>query len=75
MSDVMSYAEAQAKYDSEWVLFENPVTDAQLRVLSGKVLWHSKDREEVHRKALELRPKKAAILFVSKAPKKVAYLL
>jgi hypothetical protein len=75
MSAVMTYAEVKAQFNSEWVLFEDPVTDADLRVLSGKVLWHSKDREEVHHKAMELNPKRSAILFVGDLPKGVGYWL
>jgi hypothetical protein len=30
--------------------------------------WHSKDRDEVYRKAVELRPKPFAMLYIGKMP-------
>ncbi len=60
MSEVMSLAEIQAQFESEWVLVENPETT---ETLEGKVLWHSKDRDEVYRKARELRPRHSAIFY------------
>lgn len=36
---------------------------------SGKVVWHSKDRDEVYRKAVELRAKRFAVLYTGKMPK------
>jgi len=63
MNEPMSVAEIHAKFESEWVLLEDPETTEGLEVTSGKVLWHSKDRDEVYRKALELRPRHSAILY------------
>jgi hypothetical protein len=63
MSDVLSKAEIESRFNSEWVLVEDPVTDEWLQVQSGKVLWHSKDRDEVYRKAAELRPGSSAVLY------------
>ena len=75
MNEVMTLAEIQAQFDSEWVLLEDPETTESLQVKSGKVLWHSKDRDEVYRKALELRPKHSAILYTGKLPEDVAVIL
>jgi hypothetical protein len=60
----MSLAEIREAYPSEWVLLGDPRTDDDLNVLGGRVLWHSRDREDVHRKAIEIRPGHAAILFM-----------
>ncbi|MGH7801967.1 MAG: hypothetical protein ACREOW_15295 [Thermodesulfobacteriota bacterium] len=75
MSEVMSLAEIQARFESEWVLLEDPETTETLEVKSGKVLWHSKDRDEVYRKARELRPKHLAILYTGKLPEDMAVVL
>lgn len=59
MTEIMRVAEIQAKFESEWVLIDDPETDESLEVKGGKVLWHSKDRDEVYRKAtgkLEIMP-------------------
>lgn len=58
MDDVMTIAEIETRFESEWVLLEDPETNEALEVQSGKVRWHSKDRDEVYRKAIDLRPKK-----------------
>jgi hypothetical protein len=75
MSEIMSVLEIQARFDSEWVLLEDPDTSDTLEVKSGKVLWHSKDRDEVYRKARELHPKHAAILYTGKLPEGTAIVL
>jgi hypothetical protein len=41
----------------------------------SKALWHSKDRDEVYRKAVELRPKRFAMLYTGKMPEDTAVLL
>ena len=68
MSEVLTIAEIEAKYPSEWILVEDPTTNDALEVQSGRVLWHSADRDEVYRKALELRPKDSAILCTQRIP-------
>jgi hypothetical protein len=57
------------------VLVQNPETDQNLKVQAGEVLWHSKDRDEVYRKAIELRPKRFAMLYTGKMPKGTAIIL
>jgi hypothetical protein len=63
MDQTLTIAEIESKFDCEWVLLENPETNESLEVMSGKVLWHSADRDEVYRKAMELRPARFAVLF------------
>jgi hypothetical protein len=75
MSEVMSLAEIYAQFESEWVLLENPETTESLEVKSGKVLWHSKSRDEVYRKARELKPRHSAILFTGTLPEDTAVVL
>jgi hypothetical protein len=62
MGNVLTVAQIEEQFDSEWVLVEDPQTNDALEVQSGKVRWHSKDRDEVYRKAVELRPKRFAML-------------
>jgi hypothetical protein len=62
MGDVLTVAEIESRFKSEWVLVEHPQTNESLEVLSGKVRFHSKDRDEVYRKAVELRQKRFAML-------------
>ena len=45
---------------------EDPEVTPQLEVIGGKVLFHSKDRDEVYNKAIELRPKNSAYLYTGR---------
>ncbi|MBI3015077.1 MAG: hypothetical protein HYY65_08485 [Candidatus Tectomicrobia bacterium] len=47
MDDVMTVTQIEVQFESEWVLLENPQNNEALEVQSGRVIWHSKDREEV----------------------------
>jgi hypothetical protein len=64
MSNVLTIAEIETQFASEWVLVEDPQTNDALEVQSGKVLYHSKDRDEVYREAVRLRPKHFAIRYL-----------
>lgn len=76
MSQVLTIAEIEAEYDSEWVLVGDPHTHEEtLEVLDGAVLCHSKDRDEVYRKAVELRPRRFAMLYTGKIPEDTAIVL
>jgi hypothetical protein len=68
MAEELSIAEIESRYPNEWILVEDPITNEALEVQSGKVLWHSADRDEVYHKAVELRPKRSAILCTQRIP-------
>jgi hypothetical protein len=72
---VITIAEIESQFESEWVLVEDPQTNEALEVLSGRVRCHSKDRDEVYRKAVELRPKRFAMLYTGTIPKDTAVAL
>ena len=75
MSEILSSADIRARYESEWVLVEDPQLNDQLEVLGGRVLCHSKDRDEVYQKAVELRPKHSAVLYTGTIPQGTAVVL
>lgn len=75
MSEVMTVEQIYSRFESEWVLLEDPETSGSLDVKAGKVLWHSKDRDEVHRRARELKPKHAAILYTGSLPEDTEVIL
>ena len=75
MDEVLTATDIEARFDSEWVLIEDPETDTALTVRRGRVRWHSKDRDEVYRKAVELRPARFAILYTGKIPEDSAVVL
>lgn len=75
MDDVLTLTEIEAQFVSEWILVADPLINESLEVQGGKVCWHSKDRDEVYRKAVELRPKRFAVLYTGKMPKDTAVIL
>jgi hypothetical protein len=75
MDTALTMREIEARFDREWVLIENPITDAALEVQGGTVRFHSADAHDVYKKAAELRLPRTAILFIGKMPKKMEYVL
>ena len=73
--DVLTAAEIHSRLIDEWVVVENPQTNEALEVEAGKVVCHSKDRDEVYRKAIELRPTRFAMLYTGTIPKDTAIVL
>jgi hypothetical protein len=66
MVERLTRAEIESRYDSEHVLLDEPETDQYSHVLGGTVVFHSKSKEEVYRKAAELRLKRMAFLYTGK---------
>ncbi len=75
MIEEMTIETIESKFNSEWVLLEDPITDEALNILSGKVLHHSKDRDEVYRKAVSLRPMRSAVICTGEIPEDTAVVL
>jgi hypothetical protein len=73
----MTIKEIESEFDSEWVLVQDPETNEGREVVGGKVLHHSKDRDEVYRRAIAMtqRPKRFAILFTGSMPEGTAVVL
>jgi hypothetical protein len=68
MDEILTIAEIEGKFESEWVLIEDPSTDESLEVRGGTVRWHGKDRDEVYRRTVQLRPKRFAIVYTGTMP-------
>lgn len=75
MENVMTIAEIEASFPSQWVLVQDPQTSQTLDVQGGKVIAHSKDRDEVYRFAATTRPGRFAILYTGTIPKDTAIVL
>ena len=71
----MTIQEIEKQFENEWVLVGDPETTETLEVIKGKILHHSRDRDEVYRKAVALRPKRSAILFTGQMPADTAIVL
>jgi hypothetical protein len=75
MPGYLNLSEIYSLFPGEWVLLEDPQSTSSLEVSGGKVLWHSKDRDEVYRKARLLAPRHSAIIFTGRLPDDVAVVL
>lgn len=75
MEELMTLAEIQSRFDSEWVLLADPEVDEQFRVVRGKVVFHSKSRDEFDRKLIELRLPSSATLYTGRMPANTAIVL
>ena len=75
MAELLTLAEINTRFVGEWVLLEDPQTNAALEVLGGKVSHHSKDREEVYRKAVAMRPGRFAVVYTGVMPEDTAIVL
>jgi len=75
MDRQMTAKEMETQFHDEWILIGDPETSETLEVIKGTVLHHSRDRDEVYRHAVALRPKRYAILFTGKMPANTAIVL
>jgi hypothetical protein len=75
MYELLTISEIRSRFDGEWVLVEEPELDENSEVVRGRVLWHSQDRDEVYQRAIELRPKHSAFLYVGRMPEGTAIIL
>lgn len=75
----LTYAEIEARYDGEWVIVINHVSDDNLDVLSGTVIAHSPDRDEMDRQVRQYQAehpfrRSASLCFVH-VPDDLSFLL
>ena len=74
MGEKISAQIIKERYKDEWLLLLNPDISSETKVEGGEVVFHSKDRAEVHRKLSGYQGNKA-ILFTGKIPEDVGVLL
>ena len=75
MNESLTHEEIMTQFDSEWILVGDPQVDKALQTVNGKVLFHSKDRDKVYSKAIELRPNHFAFLYTGRKPDGTAIIL
>ncbi len=75
MAPLLTISEIESQFAGEWVLVEDPEADATREVRGGRILCHSKDRDEVYREAVALRPARFAILYTGTMPENTAIVL
>ncbi len=75
MNDLRTIEQMMAEFPSEWVLIGDPETEGDTRLLGGRVLFHSANRDDVHQKALELRLPHFAVRYLGSMPENSALVL
>ena len=74
MEKMMSINQIKKRYKSEWILLSDPKV-AKGKVLGGKIAFHSKDRDRIYRRMLELKLPQFATLYTGTIPKDMAIIL
>ena len=75
MSDLLTIEQIQAGYPSERVFIGEPRTKEGARLQGGRVVFHSSNRDNVYRKAVELRLPHFALRFLGSMPESMALVL
>ena len=75
MDEILTRAEIETRFASEWILIADPEADEYLNVVRGRVVAHSGDRDEVYQKAVDLRLKHSAFLYTGSIPDEVVVIL
>jgi hypothetical protein len=75
MNEMLTRKEMEVQFHGEWVLLGDVQSKPGQSIQAGRVLWHSKDRDEVYDKLLELRPPSAAALCLCEDDENSEFLL
>jgi len=62
-------------FKDQWVLVKVDEVDASFNIVEGEVLAHSKDKEEVYKKLLQIRPKQFSVEYTGVIPEDLAVVL
>ena len=71
----MKWKKIVEQYKDEWVLIDVKEVDNTFKIIEGDVIAHSKDKEEIYKKLLELKPKNFSIEYTGKIPEDLAVVL
>ncbi len=66
--EMLTLTEIKKQFDNEWILVGDPEYDQDNEIIRGKILYHSKNRDDIYAKAMELRPKRSASLYTGPIP-------
>jgi hypothetical protein len=72
VDELLPIEEIESRYAPDWVLIGEPQTGEDLTVRAGSVLFQSPDRDEVYRKAGELKPGRFAVRYLGPRPEELA---
>ncbi len=72
MGEMLTIEEIEARYSPNWVLIGDPQVAEGPRLLGGVVLFSTRDRDELYRKAMELKLDEVAIRYLGPYPEHMA---
>ena len=75
MSEIMTFEQIRQNYDGEWVLIAYSETDEELRVVKGKVIAHSANKEDIYRALEKVVEQPLAIEYMGQIPEDLAFIL
>lgn len=71
----MTFEEIEQNYDGQWVLIAYTETDEDLKVVKGKVIAHSANKEDVYQALAEAGEQPLAIEYMGSVPEDLAFIL
>ncbi|MEM6613057.1 MAG: hypothetical protein AAF652_12550 [Cyanobacteria bacterium P01_C01_bin.72] len=75
MSKIMTFEEIEQNYNGQWVLIAYTETDEDLKVVKGKVIAHSANREDVYQALANADKQPLAIEYMGQVPEDLAFIL
>ena len=75
MSEIMTFEQIRQNYDGEWVLIAYSETDEELRVVKGKVIAHSANKDDIYRALEKAVEQPLAIEYMGQIPEDLAFIL
>lgn len=71
----MKWEKIAEKFKNEWVLVDVKKVDENFNLKDGKMLAHSKSKEDIYTKLLEIKPKNFSIEYTGKIPEDLTVVL
>jgi len=71
----MRWEEIKDTFKDQWVLVRVDKVDESLNVVEGEVLAHFKDKDEVYKKLLQIRPNEFLIEYTGVIPEHLAVVM
>ena len=75
MEETLSIEEIRSRYAGEWLLISYAELDEQMNTVSGQVLAHSPNRDEIYRQLLFAKGKSVAVDYAGTVPEDLAVVL
>ena len=66
---VEEISKIKRRYPKEWLLLTNVVADQLTRPMKGRLVAHSKDRDDIYDRLTRIRARSACVEYTGKIPK------